>query len=361
MNMLPSQAKVRKRLVTRGISTVLLLCTLACQSDPYSPYPDADEQGIDGNALADIVETARHIEGMKWLLVARNGVLVAEQYFNGQGPDSTHDVRSVTKSVTSALIGIAISQGHIGSVQETLADYFGDVTDSFSLQAGTITVEDLLTMRAGHDWHEMPGPSEFADWVSAPDQILYVLDKPIVDPPGTRFNYSDGSAHLASVVLTEATGMSASQFAQVYLFAPLGIGARRWAVDNRGYNYGGVALYLTARDMIAFGTLYLDGGWARGRQIVPAHWVTTSTTSHVDTDHAIPYGPGYGYYWWTGRSGGRDFHFANGYGGQFIFVVPAAELVVVAACQWRHMGDRASIHWYDIITLIVQELFPIVR
>jgi CubicO group peptidase (beta-lactamase class C family) len=344
------------------MSIVLLgLFAGSCQHHPQVPYPAADAQGIDGVALAEIVAAARSIDGMKWLLLARNGALVAEEYFNGQGPDSTHDVRSVTKSVNSALIGIAIREGYIGSVQETLADYFDGVTDTLDPELGATSIEDLLTMRAGHDWHEIPGPSEFPDWVSAPDQIRYILDKPLVHAPGEHFNYSDGSAHLISVILSEATGTSALEFAEQYLFASLGIGSRRWLVDNRGHSYGGVALYLTARDMLSFGALYLDGGSAGGQQILPADWVATSTSTHVDTDNAIPYGSGYAYYWWTGQSRGRDFYFANGYGGQFIFVVPAANLVVVAACEWHHMGDAAPTHWYEIITLIVEELLPIVR
>jgi CubicO group peptidase (beta-lactamase class C family) len=342
---------------------VILLVVLAasCSGDPQSPYPEADAQGIDGTALAQVVTDASAIEGMKWILVSRHGVLVAEEYFNGQGPDSLHDVRSVTKSVTSALVGIAIREGFINGVGQTLADYLGGVVEDLDPAIGAITIEDLLTMRAGHDWHEIPGPSEFPDWVSAPDQIQYILDKPLVDPPGTHFNYSDGSAHLTSVVLSEATETSALAFAEQYLFDKMDIGERPWSVDNRGYNYGGVALRLSGRDMLAFGQLYLEGGAYNGDQLVPAQWVSVSTQEQAGTDNAIPYGPGYGYYWWVGQDNGREFYFANGYGGQFIFVVRELNLVVVTACEWRWMGDRANEHWYDIIRLVAEDLLPIVQ
>lgn len=192
-------------------AAAILLVGLQCTScsDTQSPYPAAEAQGIDGAALAGVVATASEIEGMKWLLVARNGALVTEEYFNGQNPDSLTEVRSVTKSVTSALVGIAMREGFITGVDETLTDHFGAVTDDLDPVLGATTIEDLLTMRAGHDWQEIPGPSEFGDWVSAPDQVDYILAKPLVNPPGTLFNYSDGSAHLASVVISESTGMSA--------------------------------------------------------------------------------------------------------------------------------------------------------
>ena len=212
-------------------------------------------------------------------------------------------------------------------------------------------IENLLTMTGGHEWRELGGSSEFPIWINSPDQIDYVLDKPVVSPPGTRFDYSDGGAHLVSVVLSVATGMSAHDFAERYLFEPLGIGDTWWPVDNRGYNIGGAGLQISPRGMLAFGTLYLNGGNLGNRQ----------TGTHVPTGNTLPYGPRYGYFWWRGNAAGMDFYFATGYGGQFIFVVPESRLVVVATCEWRYAIPQANSHWSGIIDLIVNQILPMME
>jgi CubicO group peptidase (beta-lactamase class C family) len=348
-------------------SLIFFLILSTCDKDPVkeeSPYPLAEAQNIDGQKLAEAYAQARQIEGMKCLLVARNGVLVAEEYFReDDGPESLHDVRSVTKSVTSALIGIAIEEGFIENVDQTLADYLiGSVADSIEKEKGQITLRQLLTMSCGLEWFEIGTYSEYSNWITAPDQIEYILNKPMVTTPGTVFNYSDGAAHLVSVILTEATGMNALEFAGLYLFAPLDISGRPWRTDNRGYNLGGVALQITPRDMLKFGTLYLQNGVYDGKQVIAAEWVSASTQSHISTNNAVPYGPNYGYYWWTGRAYARDYYFANGYGGQFIVVVPGWNLVAVATGNWRGIGrDQAGAQWYNIISVIMNDVLGAVR
>ena len=335
---------------------VVLLTTCAlpsCTSTSSVLSPEAEE------ALEEAFASARRIDGIKSLVVGQQGRLVAERYYNSAGPDSPHDVRSVTKSITSALIGIAIEHGHIASVDQTLAEFLvPSVVDDLDDTRAGITIRNLLTMSAGHEWHELGGDSEFNDWIGAPDQIAYVLDKPIVDPPGARFNYSDGTAHLLSVVLTSATGMGAADFALRYLFEPLGLEERAWPVDNRGYNFGGVGLHLTPHDMLALGTLYLNEGRAGDQQIVSSDWVRTSTQAQMSTDSALPYGTSYGYLWWRGSANHVSFYFATGYGGQFILVVPESLLVVVATCEWRFGREQANEHWSAIINLIVNQIVP---
>jgi CubicO group peptidase (beta-lactamase class C family) len=342
----------------RRIPVVLLaaFALLSCSSTSSVLTPEAEE------ALEDAFASARRIDGIKSLVVGQQGRLVAERYYNSAGPDSHHDVRSVTKSITSALIGIAIENGYIASVDQTLAEFLvpSVVSDLDDTRAG-ITIRNLLTMSAGHEWRELSGNSEFNDWIGAPDQIAYVLDKPIVDPPGTRFNYSDGTAHLLSVILTEATGISAADFALRYLFEPLGLEEKAWPVDNRAYNLGGVGLQLTPRDMLALGTLYLNEGRTGDQQVVPSDWVQTSTQAQMSTDGALPYGTSYGYLWWRGSANDVGFYFATGYGGQFILVVPESQLVVVATCEWRFGRAQANEHWSAIINLIVNQIVPALR
>jgi CubicO group peptidase (beta-lactamase class C family) len=339
--------------------SLLLGCQSSQQAEPL--FPEAEGQGFDAELLAEAYSVAGQIEGMRSLLVARNDVLVAERYYNGHSQSSLHNVQSVTKSVMSALIGIAIDRGYIESVDLPISRYLEPLVDSLDAEKGKITIRQLLTMTTGLEWQGLGGANEFMRWASAPDQIDYVLDKPLVEPPGTRFNYSDGAAHLLSIILTEATGQSTLQFAQRYLFAPLGIDSRQWPVDNRGYNIGAAGLALTSRDMLRFGMLYLDEGADSGRAIIPPEWVTVSTSARVSTHEAIPYGSHYGYLWWSGRAQAGDFYFAMGYGGQFILSLPDLGVVVVATCEWRYPVQQANRHWSDIINLIVNKVLPAVR
>jgi CubicO group peptidase (beta-lactamase class C family) len=333
-----------------------LLAALTVCSDPASSL-----QGNYPPELEAAYAEAGRIAGIKSLLVASTDSLIAEGYFNGETPQSVHDVRSVTKSFTSALLGIAIREGFIESVDQTVGDYLTGIISDLPDDIGRLTIDDLLTMRSGQAWSDFTNASEFGSWIRAPDQLDYVVRRPLVDAPGTLFAYSDGTAHLAAAILQVATGRSALAFAEEHLFGPLGIGERQWLTDNRGYNLGGVGLIVTPRDMVAFGMLFLNEGVFEGHQLVPAQWVATSTTVHTSTNSAVPYGSHYGYYWWIGEAAGTELYMAMGWGGQFIVVVPTLDLVVVATCHWRVPEAQARQHWSEIIGVIAREVLPAVR
>jgi CubicO group peptidase (beta-lactamase class C family) len=211
------------------------------------------------------------------------------------------------------------------------------------------------------EWYEIGNYSEFNEWVSSPDQINYILAKPFVTVPGTYFNYSDGAAHLSSVILEEAARMSIVDFANQYLFGQLGLGQKSWLADNRGYNFGGAGLHITPRDMIKFGRLYLNKGIYNGQQIIPENWIDESTAIHIPTNNAVPYGPNYGYYWWMINECGHYIFYAMGYGGQFIFCVPDLNLVTAATCNWQNTGGQADEYWYTIISLFMNNIIPAVN
>lgn len=341
------------------------VCTASCATDPTdtSPYPVADAQGVDGWELADATDRLSRVEGMRGFLVARNGVIVLEEYFNAIGPDSTMDVRSVTKSFTSALIGIAIARGFIDSTEDTLGKYLvPGVVDQLDPDKAAISIHHLLTMSAGFEWRQGRLGTDFTDWYSSDDHVQFVLDKPLVTAPGTTFAYSDGMAHLLSVVLTEATGMRADEFAAEHLFPFLGIGERTWLRGNRGYNFGGVRLQLSLRDMWRFGELYLNEGLAGIVRVLPRTWIERSTQAQLSTGGYSPFGPAYGYLWWLGEGAPYEFYFANGYGGQFIVVVPATRMVVVTQCQPSGFTrDEADMHWYIILSTVVERVIPAAR
>jgi CubicO group peptidase (beta-lactamase class C family) len=252
------------------------------------------------------------------LLVVRHGHLVLEHYYHGYARTSGFDAYSVTKSVTSALIGRAIADHRLDGVHETLGKIFGKLAPP---RARRITIQQLLTMTSG--W---PGDADPRNDIGESSNITRaLLHRPIVSPPGTSFRYDTSSSHLLSAVLTRALGKSEQDYAQRWLLGPMHIPlADEWPVDSRGNTFGGTGLTLFARDAAKLGLLYLHDGRWHGRQLIPAPWVKTSTREHVRVNKFN----GYGYDWWTERSGGVNAFFAYGYGGQVVAVVPKLDLVV---------------------------------
>ncbi len=290
------------------------------------------DQGIDPAALADAqAYLAARVPHLDSLLVVRHGYLVHESYHHQTGPETLHALKSVTKSVMSALIGIAIRAGDLAGVDERLGylmpEAFAAGTDRARRE---ITIRDLLTMRSGLEWAEY-GPG-LLQMTASPHWVQHVLELPLAHPPGTVFNYSTGDTHLLSAVLHHVTGLSALEYADLYLFDPLGITRRRWAADPQGRSIGGTELLLTPRDMAKFGYLYLNGGQWDGQAILPPRWVQESAEYHnrFDPTEQNPCDEwGYGYLWWLRAQAGHPSLIAVGYGGQFVFVVPALDLVVV--------------------------------
>ncbi len=328
------------------------------------PYPEAEKQKIDGNQLKKAFADAGKIKDLQGLAIARNSVIVAEEYYNNAGPepDPNLHVMSVTKSISSLLIGIAINEGFIQSVDQTISDFLGAEVDTINPALSRVTIQQLLTMTCGHDWHELGGSSEFMDFVTAPDQLNYIFNKPIVNSPGTVFNYSDGAAHLISAIITNATVIGTSAFADQYLFEPMGLGKRIWYTDNRNIAYGGVRLFIGIHDMIKIGFLCLNEGKFNGQQIVPSGWIDKSTSFHISTNNIIPFLTDYGYYWWLGNAHGYDFICANGYGGQFIFVVKKLNLVVCSRADYRNIDEyKAGENWYNILNIIINQILPAVK
>lgn len=350
-----------QRLLKSGLFILLLLVVSSCQDHLF---PEAREQSFNEKKLEEAFIHARTIPDLQGLAVARNGIIVAEEYYGTSGaePDSLLHVMSVTKSITATLIGIALEKGYLNSVDQQLVEFLGEEVDTLNPELGQVTIQQLMMMTAGQGWHELDGNSEFNAFATAPDQLNYILEKPVVYPVGTKFNYSDGAAHLVSVILSEATGMDASAFADAYLFGPMGMGERLWYGDNRGYAYGGVGLCIGIHDMLKIGDLYLNDGWYNDHQIVPAAWIQEATKFHINTNNVIPYLTDYGYFWWLGTASGHDFICANGYGGQFIFVMKDLNLVVCTRTNYRGLTQqKAGENWYTVLGIIINEIVPAVE
>ncbi|UCF64490.1 MAG: serine hydrolase [bacterium] len=327
-------------------------------------YPEAFEQNIDGQVLSEALQEAESIEALQGIGVARNGVIVAEVYYNDSDaePDPDLHVMSVTKSIMATLVGIALDRGYIADIHQTVSEFLGAEVDTVNPELGQVTLQQLLTMSAGQDWQELGEVSEFSYFAGAPDQLTYIYQKPVVHTPGTIFNYSDGSAHLVSAILERASEMSTSTFANRFLFGPMGLGDRIWYADNRGIAYGGVGLCIGIHDMIAIGFLYINDGFYNGVQIVSADWIEEVMRFRISTNGVIPFLSDYGYFWWIGRAYGQDFICANGWGGQFIFIVKDLNLVVAARTSWRRVNrETAGANWWNVLNIIINRILPAVH
>jgi len=336
------------------ISSIIFSC-----SKDNNPNPTKIEiEKYDQAKIDEAYGLISQVPSIRSMVISHEFETIAEQYYNNttSGPDSILDVRSVTKSISSALIGIALDMGYLTSVDQKLSEFITPLTDSLDQQKGDITIKQLLTMTAGFEWFEIAEPSEFGNFIYAPNQLEYVLNKPMIHTPGTVFDYSDGAAHLVSIVISQATGMSASEFADEYLFKPMGIDHRFWYEDNQGHNYGGAGICIGPVDMIKFGELYLNHGKYNGVQVISETWIVESTSINISTNNIVPFLTNYGYYWWIGHEKNYDFYCAMGYGGQFIIVVPELELVMAATCDFRGLGSQAGQNWNRIINILLDNV-----
>jgi CubicO group peptidase (beta-lactamase class C family) len=281
---------------------------------------------IGGARLDSVYARAAELPRLRSLLVFQRDTLRRERYFHGARAEQPANIKSASKSVISALVGIAIARGRLRDVRQPLGELLPAETRGLDSARTAITVEDLLTMRAGL---RSTSFETYGEFVSSRNWVRHVLTRPVVAArgEGAPMIYSTGSTHLLSAVLTRTTGQSTWAFGRRAL-APLGIRLRSWTTDPQGVYFGGNEMRMTPREMLAFGRLYLDGGRALdGTQILPRAWIDSSWVVRTTSGWS---GNDYGYGWWIRRSHGHPVYFAWGYGGQFIFVVPDASMVVVA-------------------------------
>ena len=313
---------------------------------PDTPWQlDLPENHQMDPAVLEALHAALPGSGIQAVVTVKDGVIIDEYYGEGHDQESLFPVHSASKSVTGALIGIAIQEGAIGGVDDPLSLYLPQAAEQEDPRKGAITLRQLLTHTSGLEWYEWGGGyTNWEEFRRADNWVDYILGRDLVQEPGTVFNYSTGNTHLLSAVLEAATGMSQEDYCRSRLFDPLGVSRDAyWGTDPQGIADGGNGLVISARDAARFGQLFLNGGRWEGEQLVPAQWVEASTTLQNP-------GPGgstgqYGYHWWlqshtTGQYGSYatpyptaryDTYFAFGYGGQFIYVVPQLDLVAVFA------------------------------
>lgn len=288
------------------------------------PRAEPSAQGLDPVLLAELVRLIRQNQrfpDLHSLQIVRKGYLVLEEYFRGWNAERLHTLQSVSKSFTSALIGIAIEQGAIRRVDEKVLGFFPGMEGIRHLdeRKRAMALRDLLTMRSGTDYHEHgAGSPHFQLNSLARGWDRFYLDRPMERAPGTDFLYDSGGVILMSSLLKQRTGMHADAFADRHLFTPLGITRSDWFRNAEGHPHTGGGLDLRPRDMAKLGLLYLRGGRWGERQVVPADWVEESVRRHVERDAgATGRNVGYGYLWWIlepdpGGEGEQDIYAAMG-------------------------------------------------
>jgi CubicO group peptidase (beta-lactamase class C family) len=357
--------------------SILSLLNVSCKLDASSQYtyrpPENINDGFDVGTLDEVNIDAKLIEKavdkihqgkykeVHSMLIFKDNKLVFEEYFKGHeykwdgvnhhGELVTwdwtmlHDVKSVTKSITSTCIGIAIDKGFIESVHQSIFDYLPEHQHFNTDGKDKITIEHLLTMTSGLEWNEWGAPLSSPDndiiglWFHYEDPITGVLERPLIDEPGTSFTYSGGGMIVLGEIIKNATKMKIDKFSEKYLFAPLGIDSPNWSIQYKnGVIESAGSLELTPRDMVKVGVTFLNDGVWNGKKIISGQWVEKSATA-FSGNHGInvpgePSGRlGYSYSWWTKEYSHSDkkihMYTASGWGGQHIMVLPELNTVVV--------------------------------
>jgi len=310
-----------------------------------SPLPESSVQWSLGTRAGELPR-------LRSVLVSVGGELVEERYFRGASRQRPENLKSVSKSIISLLVGIAIDHRYLAGVDQPIAGFFPRFfAATKDAQKAAITIEDLLTMRSGL---ETTSNRNYGRWVQSPNWVWHVLSRPFVDRPGGRMVYSTGSSHLLSAILTRATGMSTLAFGRQYLAMPLGIDLPAWQQDPQGIYFGGNEMQLTPPAMLKIGQLYLRSGTLDGREVVSERWVRASLNPRTRSRFS---GRQYGYGWWTRSLGGHLVQYAWGYGGQFIFVVPELDLVAVMTST-PTPGDGRREHLRALYGMMEDEIIP---
>ena len=345
----PARSGSRRDLI---VSAALLACWSGLSGPVRATASLEGATGLDGALLDQALERAAALPNLHALLVARAGAERVGQVFRGPGLDRPVNVKSVSKSVMSALAGAAIERGILDGVDQRVAPVLdGLVPADADPLIEAITVDHLLTMRAGL---ERTSGRNYGRWVNSPDWVRYALSRPFVDRPGGRMLYSTGSYHLLSAVLTRASGRSTLELARQWLGEPLGIDIPPWTRDPQGFYLGGNNMMLAPRALLRFGEMYRQAGSYGGRRVLPASWVEASWTPHARSRFT---GHHYGYGWFIAQARGRRVYYAWGYGGQMIYVVPDLALTVVITSNAANPSGRGG-YVRQLHELLVQGIIP---
>jgi CubicO group peptidase (beta-lactamase class C family) len=297
-----------------------------------------------------VVAEGEHLPRLHSLLVSLRGELLLEHYFHGIKATRHENIKSASKSVISALVGVAIDRGLIRDVRQPIAEFLPELSaNNVAPEKKQITIEDLLTMRSGL---ETTSNRNYGAWVRSSNWVRWALNRPLLSPPGEQMIYSTGNTHLLSAILTKASGGDTRKFAQEALGDPLGFTVAAWPRDPQGVYFGGNDMLMRPKDMLKIGELYLHRGRASDKQVIPEPWIDASWTTRTRSSFSDQE---YGYGWWKRDMAGFSTYFAWGFGGQYIFVVPDLDVVVVSTSSADPDRERRT-HRRNVLELIEDEV-----
>jgi CubicO group peptidase (beta-lactamase class C family) len=357
---------MRKALSILALSLLPLISGCAQSKPDYWPTDGwkravPETVGVDSGKLHASLES-RDFDalGIHSIVVIRDGYIVAEAYRYPYSRETRHLIYSCTKSFTSALIGIALDEGLISGVDQKVLPFFPDNSSGKKdKRKEAMTLKDLLTMQSGLNWSEINlsymDPGNSVNLMSAsPDWIGYVLSTPMLVSPGRTFDYNSGASHLLAGILDKATGGKTEDFAREKLLTPMGITDYHWMKDPWGIPTGGWGLAMKTEDLAKLGYLYLNGGEWDGRQLVSRRWVGESVKRHTGSDMVFNRGYGYGYQWWIM---GKNIYSAQGYGGQYVFVIPDKNMVIAVTgnIDYRQVTEIYRLLMTDIPAAAVSD------
>lgn len=309
--------------------------------------PDVRAQDVE-----TLLDRGEDLAPINSLILSWRGAVVGERYYRGMRSDRTVNVKSVSKSLLSPLVGIAIRDSLLEGVHQRIAallpEYATAIEES---HRDDIMLHHVLSMTTG-----LEGTSfqNYGPWVSSPDWVRFALEQPAVCRPAACMTYSTGNSHLISVILSRVSGRDLRSYAREVLFRPLGIYLPVWDRDPQGYYLGGNNMALRPRDMLRIGELFLNRGRLGDRQLVPESWIERMW----DVYAVSPWnGHRHGYFWWSRQFGGEKTYFAWGYGGQYIFIVPRLDLVVVVTSSLTNR-PRGANHNRVIQDFLAYDIIP---
>lgn len=309
------------------------------QSDPWLP----------------VAAVARRLEQCHALVIHQGGQPVLTEMFRGPAITRAAPIKSVSKTIVAALTGAALDRGELPSLDAQLGQVAPQLVPAGAdARVASITIEDLVTMRAGL---ERTSGANYGGWVSSRNWVANALSRPIVAEPGSRMLYSTGSFHVLGAVLSEVSGQSLLTLARGRLGDPLGIDIPAWTRDPQGRYLGGNEMALTLDGMVRFGEMYRQGGQYGGVQVLGRDWVERSLQMRTRSPYS---GLSYGYGWFLGQTGRDRYALARGYGGQVICIVPALELAVALTSDPTRPA-RSGGYFGDIMRLIEEEVIPLAR
>jgi CubicO group peptidase (beta-lactamase class C family) len=287
--------------------------------------------------LSKFLHKVKEMSFLKNLIILKDGEIIVEEYLNDGQPDQINDIRSASKSILSAVLGIAVKDGYIDSIDQKVIDFFPEyISDKLDPRIYKLRIRHLITMTSGFKIKE--SAAVYRQLYHSPDWIEHILNIQFNAEPGKKFNYHSFNTHLLSATISKATGVSTFAYAKAFLFSPLGISNVKWEKDPNGYHIGGWGLSMTAKDMVKLGALYLNNGRHKETQLIPAEWIRSSTTEKIGMIGTYYSGwnksYGYGYLWWIKRLDSKiDIPFAMGHGGQRIAILPEADAVIVTQAE----------------------------